>query len=70
VKRLKVAPAIGLMWLTRKMSSRWRIGSTGRTSLNFGRKIPVATNRISPEMKKMTGRINAGFQTQKPREKL
>jgi hypothetical protein len=56
------------MWLIRKIRSLWQIVSTGRTSLNLGRKNPVAISRMIPEMRKITGRINAGFQVQNPKE--
>ena len=59
-----MTPAIGLMWLIWKIKSLWRIVSTGRTSLNLGRKSPMAISRMIPEMRKITGRINAGFQVQ------
>jgi hypothetical protein len=68
VNRLKVAPAMGRIWLTRKIRSRCRMGSTGRTSLNLRRKTPAETARMRPEMRNNAGSMETGVYRQGPME--
>jgi hypothetical protein len=59
---------MGRIWLTLNINSPWLMGSTGRTSRNLLRKKLADTNRIRPDIRKITGRAETGVHVQVPIE--